>query len=350
MLALATNGATIVFYQHLPNDVPGMFQFEQRKKELEAIIHHISFAAAGKVQKASVGKGFFFLGDNLDALMSQAKVSRESLVDKGLQYNRRSYNGGHYYFISNPSRQALNEWLPLQTTEKNIVIFNPMLVTSGLAKTRTNAGNVEVYLQLQPGESCILQTAQNRVAGKKYLYYKTEETATAIDGNWKIKFLKGGPSLPASLENISLGSWINLPGEAVKIFSGSAQYSVQFKKPSCNAAAWLLNLGNVQENAELWLNGKKLQTLIGPSFQLSINAALLKQDNSLQVIVTNGMPNRIVDLENRGVPWKKFSNTNFPSRLAENRGSDGIFTAIKWQPKASGLIGPVTLTPVIFIK
>jgi len=350
LVALATKGATIVFHQHLPTDVPGMFQWQQRKKELETIVGNLSFATASNVQKASVGKGFFLLGNDLEALMSEAKVTRESLVDKGLQYNRRSYNGGHYYFISNPSKQALDEWVPLQSTEKNMVLFNPMLVTNGLAKTRTNAGNVEVYLQLQSGESCILQTAQNPVAGKKYSYYKTEAIATTFDGKWNIQFTKGGPSLPASLENISLGSWTDLPGQEVKIFSGTAQYTVQFKKPAANAAAWLLDLGNVQETAEVWLNGKKLQTLIGPTFQLSINATLLKQNNSLQVIVTNGMPNRILDLEKRGVQWKKFYNTNFPSRLAENRGSDGIFTAIKWQPKASGLIGPVTLTPVIFIK
>lgn len=350
LLALATNGATIVFHRHLPDDVPGMFQWEQRKKELETIIHNLSFAAAGNVKKASVGKGFTLLGDDLDALMTEAEVSRETLVDKGLQYNRRSYIGGHYYFISNPSKQSLNEWVPLQTTEKNIVLFNPMLVANGLAKTRMNSGITEVLLQLQPGESCILQTAQNPVSGERYSYYKTEEPATAIDGNWKIKFVKGGPSLPATLENISLGSWTDLPGQAVKIFSGTAQYSVRFKKPARNAAAWLLDLGNVQETAEVCLNGKKLQTLIGPTFQLTIDATLLKKENFLQVIVTNGMPNRIVDLEKRGVQWKKFYNTNFPSRLAENRGSDGIFTAIKWQPKASGLIGPVTLTPVIFIK
>jgi hypothetical protein len=36
------------------------------------------------------------------------------------------------------------------------------------------------------------------------------------------------------------------------------------------------------------------------------------------------------------------------ARLAENRGADGLFTAAKWQPKPSGLLGPVTLTPMKF--
>jgi hypothetical protein len=44
--------------------------------------------------------------------------------------------------------------------------------------------------------------------------------------------------------------------------------------------------------------------------------------------------------------WKKFNNTNFPARLAQNRGADNIFDASKWEPKISGLAGPVTLTAI----
>ena len=107
-----------------------------------------------------------------------------------------------------------------------------------------------------------------------------------------------------------------------------------------------LDLGNVQETAEIFLNGKKLTTLIGPSFKTKISAQLFKEDNLLEIKVTNGMPNRIADLERKGVVWKKFYNTNFPARLPQNRGADNLFTAIKWTPKESGLLGPVTLQPL----
>jgi hypothetical protein len=42
------------------------------------------------------------------------------------------------------------------------------------------------------------------------------------------------------------------------------------------------------------------------------------------------MANRIIDLDKRGVQWKKFYNINMSARLAENRGPDGLFTAAKW--------------------
>ena len=348
LVALASKGATIIFHGHLPNDVPGMYQLQQRKNELASIIAGLSFATNQSVKKASVGKGFFLTGDNLEELMKEAKITREELVDKGLQYNRRSYPGGHYYFISNPSKSQVAEWVPLQSTEKNIVLFNPMTAANGLAKTRVTGGIVEAYLQLQPGESCLLQTAGKTISGIAYPYYKANGVPDTIRGNWAIKFVSGGPVLPVIKEKVTLRSWTDMPGEAVDKFSGTARYSIQFSKPRVKASAYLLDLGNVQETAEVWLNGKKLQTLIGPYFNLVISTALMQPQNLLEVVVTNGMPNRITDLEKSGVKWKKFYNINFPARLPQNRGTDGLFTAIKWEPKASGLIGPVIITPVVF--
>ena len=102
-------------------------------------------------------------------------------------------------------------------------------------------------------------------------------------------------------------------------------------------------MGDVKESATIILNGKKIATLIGPFYSVTIPAAQLKPDNQLQIIVTNGMANRIIDLDKKGVQWKKFYNINMSARLAENRGADGLFTAAKWSPKPSGLLGPVTL-------
>ncbi len=57
------------------------------------------------------------------------------------------------------------------------------------------------------------------------------------------------------------------------------------------------------------------------------------------------MANRIAYLDRNNVPWKKFYNINFAARLKENT-KNGIFDASAWAPRESGLLGPVTLTPV----
>jgi len=102
----------------------------------------------------------------------------------------------------------------------------------------------------------------------------------------------------------------------------------------------------VRESARVVFNGTELGTFIGPWFRAEVPENLIRDTNTLEVEVSNLMANRIADLDRRGVPWKKFYNTNFPARLAANRGEDGLFTAAKWTPLPSGLIGPVTLTPL----
>jgi hypothetical protein len=79
---------------------------------------------------------------------------------------------------------------------------------------------------------------------------------------------------------------------------------------------------------------------------LTIPKNRLTAENTLEITVTNLSVNRIADLDRRDPSWKKFYNTNYPARLPANRGADGNFSAARWTPRASGLLGPVTLTPL----
>jgi hypothetical protein len=79
-----------------------------------------------------------------------------------------------------------------------------------------------------------------------------------------------------------------------------------------------------------------------------IPSSQLKQTNRLEVIVANLMANRISYMDRNNIPWKIFYNTNMPARKKENTGKDGLFDASLWKPLRSGLLGPVTLTSVLY--
>jgi hypothetical protein len=111
------------------------------------------------------------------------------------------------------------------------------------------------------------------------------------------------------------------------------------------AQSWLLDLGLVKESAEVFLNEKSIATLIGPTYQVFLDDAALKETNQLEIQVSNLMANRISHMDKQKQFWKKFYNVNFPARKSENR-KKGLFDASGWEPRDSGLIGPVTLTPI----
>ena len=165
-------------------------------------------------------------------------------------------------------------------------------------------------------------------------------------GSWSVSFTEGGPELPPARELSRLGSWLDLEGDAYKKFSGTARYTLNFERPRGGAGDWVLDLGRVAESARVRLNGRELGTLIASPFRVRVPASLLRARNSLEVSVSSLALNRVIDMERRGAKYKRFYNTNFPARRPENRGDDGLFDATKLAARDSGLLGPVTLTPV----
>ena len=375
LVDLARDGATIIMHKGLPSDVPGLGNLDERRNAFRELVSKLDFTATDNpaVQVASFGDGKVLMGDNLGQLLSYARIEREPMVDDGIRFVRRSYEDGYYYFLNNyvdirgsdaqrsgdqrgGPRSAnirnspVDGWIPISANAESVAIFSPMDGKIGLAAMRkSEEGKKQVYLQLDPGQSCILKTFNTQVEGPLYGYTKTKGEPQEIKGTWSVRFVEGGPELPQSVGTEQLGSWTRYDGDAVKKFSGTALYSISFPKPVQKADGWILDLGRVCESAVVILNGRELGTLIGPKFQVRIPEDSLKDKNTLEIKISNLMANRIADLDRQNVNWKKFYNVNFPARLRDNRGPDGYFNASKWPPKDSGLIGPVTLVPLEFL-
>ena len=347
LLKLVQNGATILFQTQLPADVPGLGNLENRRLNFKKLLAQLKFkAGSGGLQQATLGKGRVLMGPDVDQLLSQAGVKREVLVDNGLQFLRRRHAKGHYYFLSNWGEKPMAGWVPLQTAAKSAALYNPMTEQNGMATLRASAqGTPEVYVQLAPGETCILETNEAAATGAAYTYAKPAAAPQPLAGPWDVAFVSGGPALPAKLQTNELTSWPTLAGEAGKKFSGAATYTTTFAMPAGATDGWLLDLGQVGQSARVQLNGQPVATLIGPVYQVFLPKYQLRSSNTLTVTVSNLMANRIADLDRNHVDWKIFYNTNMPAKLKENRGADNLFTAEKWEPLPSGLLGPVTLTP-----
>ncbi|WP_394990562.1 glycosyl hydrolase [Emticicia sp.] len=345
LVALAKQGANIIFHKKLPADVPGLGNLEARRSKFKALLAELNFVKnTASFSQAKIGQGSFLVGENLEEMMAFAKIQRETMIDNGLQFVRKSHAKGNYYFINNKTSKAYEGWVKLEAIAKSAALYNPMTEALGMAKF--NAKTNEIYLQLAAGESCIVETYKTPVKGVNYAYWKAKSEPQELTGTWKITFLEGGPTLPKTVETQTLGSWTKLDDEACKNFSGTASYSLVFAMTNKLAAGYWLDLGKVAESASVVLNGKSLGTLLGPSYKVFVPSSLLKVKNILVVNVSNSMANRVIAIEKQGVVWQKFYNINVSARLRPNLGKEGYFTTINWQPRESGLLEKVTLTPV----
>ncbi|CAH0997491.1 hypothetical protein EMA8858_03624 [Emticicia aquatica] len=345
LIALAKQGANIIFHKKLPTDVPGLGNLETRRNKFKALLTQLNFINnTSSFKQAKIGQGSILVGENLDEMMLFAEIQRETMIDKDLQFVRKSHAKGNYYFINNKNTQAFEGWVKLGVSAQSAALYNPMTEALGMAKY--NAKSNEIYLQLAAGESCIVETYKTKVTGTNFSYWKAKSEPQELTGTWKITFLEGGPELPKAIETQTLGSWTKLDGEAYKNFSGTASYSLNFPKPTASASGYWLDLGKVAESATVTINGQLLGTLLGPSYKIFVPSSLLKAQNTVIINVSNSMANRVIAIEKQGIIWQKFYNINVSARLRPNLGKDGYFTTQNWQPRDSGLLEKVTLTAV----
>jgi len=329
LVALARQGIPVIFDTKLPDDVPGLADLDNRRRQLQSILHGITGAVSG--QSAPV------LSSDIEEALADSGVHREQMTDHpGVHYVRRSSPAGLDYFIANLGNQPLNDWVTLSTHARSIAVMDPMTGQTGLASIRAaDSTHTQLRLQLDPGQSIVLRTFSEAESGPAWPVRETT-TSIPLTGTWSVKFLSGGPALPAPYQTGTLTSWATEPD--AQAFAGTALYSLTFDAPpSFNLhAPFSIDLGNVAQSARVRLNGKPLGTLIIPPWRVEATS-LLPKANLLEVEVTNVSANRIRDMDIRKVPWKIFDP---PDILSINYKP---FNAAGWPLTDSGLLGPVTL-------
>ncbi len=342
LVQLAGSGATILFEQSLPADVPGLSNLDERHTELKEILSRIKFSPASnpQIQQATLDKGRLMCGE-LEEMLNSLNLPREPAVDAGIRFVRRSHPEGYHYFFVNRSDCSLDQWISLGRPAKSAVLMDPLFSDSiGLAELRTKSCLTQVYLQLQPGQSIILRTfTDKQVQGPKWQYTHSEDKEVLIDGTWDVTFIDGGPDLPQDCRMKKLISWTELDDSKAKCFAGTARYRIEFNKPVQKADDWVLDLGRVCESAGISLNGRALGTLWCEPFQYRIGEYLHPGKNVFEIEVTNLAANRIRNMDRRGVNWKYFYDINVVN--VDYR----PFDASGWPLRDSGLLGPVRLIP-----
>lgn len=151
-----------------------------------------------------------------------------------------------------------------------------------------------------------------------------------IGGPWEVQFPEGRGAQP-SVVFPELMSWTEHGEEGVRHFSGIATYVRSFELPQDafgSGRRLMLDLGNVQHVAEVFLNGQGLGVVWKPPYAVEITGAAEPGKNRLRVEVANVWANRL--LGDRGkLPEERLTRTN----VSVERQRDTLVR--------SGLLGPV---------
>ena len=394
---LVSDGAIVVGRK--PTMSHGLKDHEARDRRVKELADELWGPCNGTtVTRNDYGKGTIVWGESLRNVLHDMDLGPDFMYDDRdetvfLDFIHRTTGEAEIYFISNPSvrRVVVNGkfrvggmvpsvWDPLTGEIRNLSIHGEegpyhavpldlephgstfIVFRHGDAGTRFVAAGLN-------GTSIFPVAEFTEKSPRVHLTYSADEAwsvlvgsegelgLTGADGNtlnlqtgkipdpievrgpWKVQFQeeRGAPGKAVFEE---LASWSRSEMEGIRYFSGIATYRKPFTMPEellNDGLRVILDLGRVEEVAEVTVNGESLGILWNAPFQLDITGALSPGENMLEVEVANTWSNRLTG-DARLPEEKRITKTNITGPNFQKP------TTWKDAPLLeSGMMGPVSL-------
>ncbi len=344
---LVAGGATILGPK--PEDIPGMQEYEKKT----ARFHEVADKMWGNINGTTIksnnfGKGKVIWGYTPNELLELESVYPDFTCmthedAEKLDFIHRRTGESDIYFVRNKTMDPINAECIFRVKNSTPQFWDP---GDGIIKDqivyRTDNRRTTVKADLPPGGAIFVVFNDKAEVGHQTKYsIKDLAEPLTLQGDWTVKFdPKWGA--PAEIKLPELISWTDHVSDGVKYYSGTGTYL----KTINVSADWLdpghfvnIDLGDVREVAEVYVNGKSAGVLWKPPFRADITLLLKAGKNELKIEVVNLWINRLTGDMN--LPdGQKFTRTNIRS--------DGATPKVKaepWHVEPSGLLGPVRLIP-----
>lgn len=340
IISLAELGATIIFADKYPQNVPGLSNVKANKKQLVEALTQLPPDDFTETATSKLGFGRIITGTNYSKLLEAANVVPERMKTiHRIQFVRRKNNEGYHYFISNLTPYDVDDNIKLAVNAKSAMFFDPLTGQKGKVSSIDNSDDVtHIRLQLASGESIILRTFNSIDVDAEAWQYKPHNIKrTAINGQWKLHFSESTPAIADTFHINNLCLWTDIDDPRLKTNMGTAVYSTIVNIDDVDNTQWGIDLGDVRETARIKINGQYLTTLWSVPFRCNIDRLLKKGNNLIEIEVTGLPANRISQMDREHIPWRKFKNVNM-TNIDYNSNDYSL-----WKTVDCGLRGPVTL-------
>ncbi|MDA3879142.1 MAG: glycosyl hydrolase [Prolixibacteraceae bacterium] len=216
---------------------------------------------------------------------------------KGLAWNHRSMPDAEIYFVANQKEREMLMTCSFRGEGKLPEIYNPLTgeITEAKSWKMVN-GRTELSLKFPENGSFFIvfekdSKQRNSDKGKNWL---TTTQKKKIAGTWELIFDPefGGSAEPVRIEN--LVSWTDFEQFGIKHYSGTVVYQNNFKWEKKEGERVFINLGEVANIGEVFVNDKPCGIVWTAPYRVEITDALRLGKNKLRIEVTNTWANRLI--------------------------------------------------------
>lgn len=277
----------------------------------------------------------------IDDALTKLSIAQDFIRDEHkLDFIHRKMGDVDMYFVTNKTDQPINKTCEFRMTNKSVEFWDPVTAQQfNITKTKSTNDKTAINLQLPPYGSCFIVFSEEIRTLPEY--NKSAKTQSVeIKRPWTLCFPENWGA-PPTVELKNLISWTDHSDPGINYFSGTASYSNSFnitKETIDKGKSINLDLGEVYDVAEVFVNDKRVGVLWTKPFKLEIQEFIKEGVNKIEIEITNMWINRLTG--DMGLPVdEKFTKTNVPYITKPNSElGDETFRV-----QASGLLGPVMI-------
>jgi len=344
-------GATVVGPP--PANTGGLKNYPECDIQLKKIADEIWGNLDGKIQtERRFGKGRVIWGKTpreillADDITPDFTFNGQAESPEQFDYIHRKNGGTDIYFVINRTNESVKRNFTFRISGKQPEIWNAVTgETYQATKFNQDRTNTTLSLDLDKFSSYFIvfqKSVSLNAEGSGKLNFPELKELTKLSGPWQISFDPewGGPDTVTFPE---LMDWTDRPEEGIKHYSGKAIYKKMFDLAKFSDGNWkamskserlFLDLGAINNVAEVRLNGVKLGVLWCAPWRVEITDAVKPRENVLEVDVINLWANRVI------------GDLNLPSEKRYTKTHDSFrfdFLTGKTPLLKSGLLGPVRI-------
>ncbi len=279
-------------------------------------------------------------GKSISEVLNTMSVSPDFTYNKPqastkILYVHRKLPAADIYWINNRNDRDENIEAGFRVSGKLPLLWHAETGKTEPVSYSIVNGVTKINLHLS-GNDAVFVVFENATTKTSYIVPAvTEKEIATVTGEWNIAFQKNRGA-PASIKVNELKSWAVNADAGVKYFSGTASYTNSISIPAAyikTDSKIFIDLGDVKNIAEVFVNGKSIGTLWRKPFKADISSAVKAGANKLEIRVTNLWVNRLIGDVQPGVT-NKITYTTMPFYQANS------------PLLSSGLLGPVKIVSV----
>ncbi|CAN1529619.1 Glycosyl hydrolases family 2, sugar binding domain containing protein [Spirosomataceae bacterium] len=221
---------------------------------------------------------------------------RELRSSKESFYPFRELNGNvnmDIYWLNNRSDNPTTAEVSFRVSGKIPELWNAQTGKTEKLSYQIKDGRTIVPLKFESWDAYFVVFKDKAIAQSYTKPKTTEVLLTTINSPWKVSMNNKSKTFD------KLTSWHENSDADIKYFSGTATYenTFNFDKKALDterSRSVILDLGQVKNIAEVFVNGQNMRTVWKKPFKVDITSALKVGDNNIKIEVTNTWVNRLI--------------------------------------------------------